>query len=181
MHYLIFLKILFSLQLLFQHHLLDLKILFYTMHTSYFTQVALPLCLTASGVDSHSNPCQNMPHTWQADVTRTLTPKRWVTTVPAAVSRTTGSHPKTSIPAVCHNLNSVAGLRVSKKRTAMFWFFLFSMFWTSGEAPCVTSLRYHSSEKKNSSTRVSKILDYMLYSTSTAVCWTVNWAAQPLR
>ncbi len=93
------------------------------MHTSYFTQVAPPLCLSASGVDSHSNPCQNMPHTWQADVTWTLTPKRWVTTVPAAVSRTTGSHPKTSIPVVCHNLNSVSGLRVSKKRTAMFFSF----------------------------------------------------------
>lgn len=95
------------------------------MHTSYFTRVALPLCLTALGVDSHSNPCQNMPHTWQADVTWTLTPKRWVTTVPAAVSRTTGSNPKTSIPVVCHNLNSVSGLRVSKKRTAIFFLFSF--------------------------------------------------------
>ncbi len=123
MHYLIFLKILFSLQLLFQHHLLDLKILFYTMHTSYFTQVALPLCLTASGVDSHSNPCQNMPHTWQADVTRTLTAK--------AVShhRASGSLPDNRVPS--ENIHS-CGLSQSElsrwfkgfqKRTAMFCFF----------------------------------------------------------
>ncbi len=145
------------------------------MHTSYFTQVALPLCLTASGVDSHSNPCQNMPHTWQADVTWTLTPKRWVTTVPAAVSRTTGSHPKTSIPVVCHNLNSVSGLRVSKKELPCF--FLFPMFWTS-EAPCVTSLLYHSSKKTTVPPQCLQFLTCALLHIQ-MYGWTVNWAAWP--
>lgn len=99
------------------------------------------LTVTATHAKTCRTPGRRM---WLA-----LTPKRWVTPVPAAVSRTTENiYP-------CGLSESELGLwfKGFQKKNChifflnIFFFLLFSMFWTSSEAPCVTSLRYHSSER----------------------------------